>query len=145
MKICFLCHGNICRSVAAEVIAKQYIKENKIDGIEVFSRALSNEEYGNDIYPPMKRELIKNGYKCEHHFAKKISLEEIQSSDVIYYMDQYNYSIIIDYYPSYISKFHLLREGLDGKFISDPWYNGRFEIAFNEIKEAVINILNQLK
>ncbi len=144
MKICFICHGNICRSVAAEVIARQFIKDNGIQNTLVFSRALSNEEYGNDIYPPMKRVLLAYGYRCEPHFARKISISEIEESDIIYYMDQYNYSIIQDYYPNHLKKFHLLRESLDGKYIADPWYNGRFEEAFSQIKEAVEHILKQL-
>lgn len=141
MKICFICHGNICRSVAAELIAKQLIKDRHIENIEIFSRALSNEEFGNDIYPPMKRVLLSHGYKCEPHFARRISEQEIIDSDIIYYMDGYNYSIIQDYYPKYLEKFHLLREGLDNKFIADPWYNGRFDEAFSQIKEGVENVL----
>ena len=31
IKIIFVCHGNICRSVAAEYIAKKIIKERHIE------------------------------------------------------------------------------------------------------------------
>ncbi len=145
MKICFLCHGNICRSVAAEVIAKQYIKENNIDGIEVFSRALSNEEYGNDIYFPMKKTLIENGYKPDHHFAQKISQKEVDESDYIFYMDKYNLELINWYFPNDINKFHLLSEFSDQKYIEDPWYTNRFSYVFNQIKIATFAILEHFK
>ena len=58
--ICFVCHGSICRSPAAMVIM-----QNKLDllgksaDFTVFSRALTTEEIGNDIYLPM---VI-----CNHH------------------------------------------------------------------------------
>ena len=54
MKILFVCHGSICRSPAAEMIFKSMNNEH-----EVISRALTHEEIGNDIYPPMKKELVR--------------------------------------------------------------------------------------
>ena len=60
-KIIFVCHGNICRSVAAEFIAKQLLKEKNNQQITVISRATSREEIGNDIYPPMKKALLRHG------------------------------------------------------------------------------------
>ena len=54
INVLFVCHGNICRSVAAEYIAKDMDKEHRFN---IISRATSLEEIGNDIYPPMKREL----------------------------------------------------------------------------------------
>ena len=54
IKILFICHGNICRSVAAEYIAKNMIQQRGLESrVSVFSRAVSYEEIGNDIYPPM--------------------------------------------------------------------------------------------
>lgn len=51
-KIIFVCHGSICRSPAAEFIMKSLTKD-----FDVISRAVSYEETGNDIYPPMERVL----------------------------------------------------------------------------------------
>ena len=61
MKVIFLCHGNICRSPMAEYIFKYLIKKNNVDNLfEICSRATSNEEYLNDIYPPAKVVLRNN-------------------------------------------------------------------------------------
>jgi len=37
MKLLFVCTGNIFRSMSAEYLAKKYIKDNKIKGIEISS------------------------------------------------------------------------------------------------------------
>ena len=87
MNIIFVCHGNICRSVAAEYIAKDLDKENK----HVFiSRATSFEEIGNDIYPPMKNELARRKIPFSHHSATKINQYDYDWADIIYYMDDEN-------------------------------------------------------
>ena len=46
VKILFICHGNICRSAAAEMVLKQMIREKGIRGIEVDSAAATREEIG---------------------------------------------------------------------------------------------------
>lgn len=49
MKIVFVCLGNICRSPMAEFVLKDMMKKRGITGIEVCSRATSNEEEGNPV------------------------------------------------------------------------------------------------
>ena len=61
VKILFVCHGNICRSVAAEMVLKQIIREKGLRGWQIASAATTREEIGNDIYPPMKRALLAAG------------------------------------------------------------------------------------
>ena len=141
MKIIFVCHGNICRSVAAEVIAKEIIRKSHIKDVEVISRALSYEETGNDIYPPMKRVLEANGYHCERHYAQRMERSEANDADIIYYMDESNYRLLSYWFSDYLSKCHLLTEKVGGKIVSDPWYDHRFNQAFEEIEEAVKAIL----
>ena len=51
IKVLFICHGNICRSVSAEYIMKDLAKKNGVD-LYVSSAATSREEIGNDIYSP---------------------------------------------------------------------------------------------
>ena len=64
-KIIFVCHGSICRSPAAEMIFKMLSDEH-----QVISKALTFEEIGNDIYPPMKRELDRRGIPYTKHYAE---------------------------------------------------------------------------
>lgn len=52
VKIMFICHGNICRSVSAQYIMEDLAKKNGVE-LYVSSAATSREEIGNDIYPPL--------------------------------------------------------------------------------------------
>ena len=91
LTIIFVCHGNICRSVAAEYILKKKIKDLHLeDRLCCFSRATSNEEIGNDIYPPMKDELRKRGIPFTKHFAERITQKDYDLADYIFYMDNNN-------------------------------------------------------
>ncbi len=145
--IIFVCHGNICRSVAAEYIAKQLlIKYHLDDRFNVISRATSTEEIGNDIYPPMKRALYNKEIPFYTHHARRISQQDYDNADYIFYMDEFNkrnllyqlndYKKIIFPITMYIP--HLSQ-------IDDPWYTGQFDEVVNELEECIENIIQRIK
>ena len=71
MKILFVCHGNICRSVMAEMVMRHLLLQaHRETGWEVDSCATSREEIGNDIYPPAKRCLSEHGVPFTRHSAR---------------------------------------------------------------------------
>ena len=70
--ILFICHGNICRSAAAEVVFNQLARAAGVaERVRAESAAATREEIGNDIYPPMKRALAGRGYVCPRHAARQ--------------------------------------------------------------------------
>ena len=145
MKIAFVCHGNICRSPVAEIIFSDLVKEAHLDNeITVISRATSLEEIGNDIYPPMKRVMSNHGYYDIHHSAQRISKEEFNNADYIFYMDSNNLYYLERLFGS-SDKFHLITEYLDNVEIEDPWYTNRFEFVYQRIKKAVKAIFKSIK
>ncbi len=146
-KIIFVCHGNICRSVAAEYIMKlKLIKYHLEDRFYVTSRATSTEEIGNDIYPPMKRALYNKEIPFYSHHAKQINQQDYDDADFIYYMDEFNKRnllyLINDYksiiFPTTIYTPHLSQ-------IDDPWYTGQFDEVVEELDECIENIIQRIK
>lgn len=134
MKILFVCHGNICRSVMAQAVFSDMVqKEGKSGALFVDSAAVSREEVGNTIYPPARRELERRGVPLVPHRARQITREDFREFDRIYYMDESNawhLSRLAGYDPKKV--FPLL----PGREVSDPWYTGDFRVAFDDIWEG---------
>ena len=139
-KIIFVCHGNICRSVAAE-----YIMKNMTNDFDICSRATSFEEIGNDIYPPMKRELEFNNVPLERHHAQRIDFSDYEQADYIFYMDDENASFLYRMFGS-DDKIKPIYEWTPSiREIEDPWYTGRFNVVVSQITQCIQDILNNLE
>ena len=136
MKIMFVCLGNICRSPMAEYIFKSLDKDNNFI---VSSSGISDEEYGNDIYPPAKDILDKNNIKYDSHFAHKITKEEYEENDYIIVMEDYHKSRLNNIFGDNKKVLKLLE-----KDIEDPWYTGNFEKVYKEIYEGCLNLYNKI-
>ena len=131
-KVLFVCHGNICRSVMAE-----YILKSKTKDIYCESRATSNEEIGNDIYPQAKRCLDRYGVKYNKHSATRITKNDYDNFDEIYVMDSYNMSNILRIIDDKDHKIKML-----GSFdIEDPWYTTNFDKVFDEINKGIDSLI----
>ena len=144
--IIFVCHGSICRSPAAAFIAKQYIKElGREDEFNVIIRATSSEEIGNDVYPPMKRELFRRGVMTYPHAAQRIRQIDYDNADYIFYMDyenQYSLNRQIDDYKSILFPINKWTPGINE--VEDPWYTGRYELVCDEISECIKDIFKHI-
>ena len=138
-KIIFICHGNICRSVAAEFIMKSMSND-----YDICSRATSFEEIGNDIYPPMKRELLNNNIPFERHYAQRINYNDYQEADYIFYMDDENYAFLYRMFGD-DEKIKPVYEWTPSiKEIEDPWYTGRFNVVVSQLKQCIKDILDNI-
>ncbi len=143
----FVCHGNICRSPMAEMMAKEKFRDMNI---EIASVATSREEIGNDIYPPAKRCLQKHGIHFEHRAARQIIRQDYEHYDRIFVMDENNIHYLRYLFPdimlpSPINNYHdknnkiRLLMSLTGKErdVADPWYTGDFESTYKDIEAAL--------
>ena len=144
--IIFVCHGNICRSPAAEWIMKHLLLKYKLEeDFFVISRATSLEEIGNDIYPPMKRALYNKEIPFYEHHAKRISLDELNKADYIFYMDNLNKSYLERLFGPLPSKVQIITNYSDSvSIIDDPWYTGDFDNVVDQIEECCENIITRL-
>lgn len=146
-KILFICHGNICRSVMAEMVMKNLCKSaGEIEHFVIDSAAVSTEEIGNDIYPPAKRKLHEKGIPFEHHAARQITRADYSYYDYIICADHSNLRwlerIIGEDTNNKVSL--MMTWAGQTRDVADPWYTGDFEQAYNDIYSACCGILKQL-
>lgn len=146
-KIMFVCHGNICRSPMAEFIMKKLVRENGIaDNFQISSSATSTEEIGNPVYPPAREELKRHGISCDGKYAVQVKKSDYEKYDLFLIMDDLNYRNIMRIFgkdPE--NKVHKLLEfaGRNNN-VADPWYNGRFDVAYNDIYDGCSGLLRYL-
>ena len=148
IKILFICHGNICRSVSAEYIFKNIIDNERLaDSFYVDSAATSTEEIGNEIYSPMRKALCSHDVPIGNHRARQVKRSEYDEFDLIIGMDEENM-----YYLSRIlgddpeNKIHYLMEYTDTPKaeIEDPWYTRNFEKAYQDIYKGCKGLLERI-
>ena len=147
-RILFICHGNICRSAAAEVVMNRLIGEAGVDGVRAESAAATREEIGNDIYPPMKRALLARGYACPRHAARQTVRADYAAYDYIIGMDGENMADMRYIYggdPRGKLSRLLDWAGENGADIPDPWYTRDFEGALSAIERGCRGLLEALK
>ena len=147
IKILFVCHGNICRSVMAEYIMKFLVAERGLEDLfYIDSCAVSREEIGNRIYYLAEEKLNKEGIPIGNHKARQITMDDYHNFDYIIAMDESN-----------MNRLNILTKGdLDNKCtkllsfigsdrdISDPWWNDDFDTAYNDILMGIEGLIKQL-
>ena len=145
--IIFVCHGSICRSPAAAFIAKKYLKEHGRESeFNILIRATSSEEIGNDVYPPMRRELIRRGVPLYPHAAERIRQRDYDNADYIFCMDDENYYSLLRQIDDYKHILYKINKYTPSIYeIEDPWYTGRYEKVCDEITDCIHDIFANIK
>ena len=147
----FVCHGNICRSPMAEFIFKKMIAEkNMSDLFLVSSSATSTEEIwggrGNPVYPPAKEELNRHGISCDGKRAVQLKFSDYENYDLFIGMDSANIRnmnrILLGDPEKKIRK--LMEYTSRGGDVADPWYSDRFDIAYRDIYDGCLALLEDL-
>ena len=138
--ILFVCHGNICRSPMAEFILKALVKAYGLEDLYyIESAGVSDEEYGNPIYPPAKRCLNQHGVWFDpRKTAREVTRADYARFDRIIYMDYSNrrwLDRILGGDPE--GKVHsMMSYAGKSRDVADPWYTGDFERTFQDILEG---------
>ena len=90
MKILFICLGNICRSVTAEEIFRQYLQRNGLDaGVEVDSAGMIDYHEGELADPRMRKHAFDRGYKLTHR-SRPVVERDFYEFDYMVVMDEDN-------------------------------------------------------
>lgn len=148
----FVCHGNICRSPMAEFIFKDLAEKMGIsEEFSVSSSATSTEEIwngiGNPVYPPARAELLKHGISSEGKRAVQLKKSDYANYDLFVGMDSNNIRNMMRIFGSDPEgKVHTLLEFAGEKSdVADPWYSGRFDVAYSDILKGCTALINKLK
>ena len=138
VRVLFVCHGNICRSTAAETLFRNLLeKEGKLAQAKIDSCGVSDEEEGNPMYPPMRRELESRGIKIHPHRAREIAQSDFRDFDYILYMDHSN-ERYLRYYSFFDAKVLPITEFASSlSEIEDPWYTGRYGLVVSQISACL--------
>lgn len=120
------------------------------DYFEIASAAVSTEEIGNDIYPPAKRVLTAHGIPFSRRAARQITKADFDTYDYIICADRSNIRIMeYRFGDAVLNESHaqvsMMMEWVGEKRdVSDPWYTGDFETAYQDIDASCRAILKEI-
>ena len=146
-RILFVCHGNICRSPMAEFIMKKIVDDRGLsDEFHIESCATSNEEIGNDVYPPAKDELRRHGVPFTKRCARRMTPADYDSYDHIIAMDHQNLRNMerfVNGDPQRKVSLMMTHAGED-RDVADPWYTDNFSITYDDLFRACSGLLGEI-
>jgi len=148
-KILFVCTGNTCRSVMAQGLLKNMLREEGIKDVKVSSAgtaALSS--YG--IYGILEKVLKEEDIEISNHKPIQVTAEIVKDADLVLVMEKRHKEAILEMAPEVENRVFLLKEFAGEKEnldIPDPI--GQPEEAYRsrlqEIKEYLLKILEKIK
>jgi protein-tyrosine phosphatase len=132
MKVLFVCHGNINRSAAGEII----LKKMKPDW-EVKSAALKDTKGGEITAKKMRTALDEMGYDGTGIRSTPVNVDLINWADVVFYMDDSNETKLRDKFGEEVFRKSIRMSKLIGiPKIPDPNF-----AKGNELHKKVITML----
>jgi len=152
-KILFVCMGNICRSPAAEGIAKQILKEKDLNGtIEIDSAGTLGYHTGESPDQRMIKHASKRGYTLDSRARQFDARKDFDEFDYIVTMDDDNYSEITSLDRKNKHKDKIIKMVSFGKNtnvneVPDPYYSGSqgFELVLDILEDSVEGLLNKVE
>ena len=140
IRVCFVCHGNICRSTMAQYVFQHLINEHHLtDQFYIDSAATSREEIGNPVHYGTRRKLEEVGIPCGDHRARQLQKKEYNEFDYLIGMDSMNIRNVMRILggdpEGKVSKLLDFTERV-GADIADPWYTGNFDRTYEDVKEG---------
>lgn len=147
IKIFFVCHGNICRSVMAQCVLQDMVNKRGIaEQFDIDSRATSTEEIGNPPHHGTVRKLREVGVPVLAHRASQITKRDYDEADYVIGMDEWNMRNLrrmLGGDPDDRCYKLLAFAGLE-RDIADPWYTGDFEATYEDVTEGCEAFLEYL-
>jgi tRNA threonylcarbamoyl adenosine modification protein (Sua5/YciO/YrdC/YwlC family) len=107
--ILFICTGNSCRSVMAEALLEEILKEKNRDDVEVVSAGIMMLE-GLGATEETKEALRKEGIDVSSHRSQRVTKDMLRKSDIILVMENLHEKRILEIDPEVNSRLFLLKE-----------------------------------
>ena len=143
--IIFVCLGNICRSPLAEGIAKEYIRNKKLD-IYIESAGTGAWHIGEAPCENSIKVAQQNGIDISKQRAKQIKVEDFEKFDYVIGLDDSNISNLKKLGCKKVLK--LGEYGYKGKDVPDPYFFDGFEgfdKVFSMIDTCTKNFIDNIK
>ena len=131
-----------------EAVLSELLRQKKAtEALEISSAAISEEEWGNPIYPLAARTLRAHGIPYDaFRTARPMTASDYDRYDLIIGMDEANIRgirRIAGGDPA--GKIHLLMDYAgEHRSVADPWYTRDFETAYNDILTGCQALLKEL-
>lgn len=129
----------------AEFLFKDMVKEKHEEVFyHIESAAVSSEETGNPVYPPVRQLLAEKGISCKGKTARKITREDYSDYDYIIAMDRSNLRYLERILPSADKTYLLLSFADMDRDVADPWYTGDFDACYKDIMKGLEGLWKHL-
>lgn len=144
-QILVVCHGNICRSPAAEALFKHAFHEQSLS-IAVQSAGV-HATPGLAFDPKMQKFLSDEKIWIQDHQSKRTDEKLLRWADLILVMEQNHQRELALAFPFACGKIHLLSKWEMGSDIMDPYCRNHedYAKAFHQIAVGVRSWCAQLK
>ena len=143
MRILFVCLGNICRSPAAQAVARVRLPDHDID-----SAGTSGWHEGEPPYPPMIRAAGTRGIPMIGLYGRKAIADDFNQFDLILAMDDTNIAALESIRPAgNTTDLRRLTDFIDGAVdaVPDPYYSRDFDGALDLIEAGIAGLDHWLK
>jgi protein-tyrosine phosphatase len=152
-KILFVCMGNICRSPAAEGIAKKILGEKGLNKtIEIDSAGTLDYHTGELPDQRMIKHASKRGFNLDTVARQFNPKTDFDNFDYIVTMDDDNYSEIISLdknnkYTNKIFKMVSFGKKIKVNKVPDPYYGGSqgFEFVLDVLEDSVAGLIQKVE
>ncbi len=146
-RILFICLGNICRSPVAEGVMKK-LTETHPGLFHIESRGTNRWHKGEGADPRAVASAERAGVNIQSHIAKRLTLQDFEAFDLLYYMAADVFDEILELNPSrqQLAKCVNFLDAVEdrvGEDVPDPYYGGRkeFDETYGIIVEGCQAIL----
>ena len=152
-RILFVCMGNICRSPAAEGIAKKFLEKKGLnETIEIDSAGTLDYHSGEPPDPRMIAHAAKRGFQLNSLARQFDPKKDFEHFNYIVTMDDENYEEIasLDKKNKYNNKIFKMA-GFGSKHaveeVPDPYYSGSdgFELVLDILEDSVGGLIKKVE